>query len=393
MKFAYFDCFSGASGDMILAALLDSGLDFEQWKTELAKLPVKDYQLHVSKTVKKGISATQIQVEIPQEHTHRALSTILAMIDSSGLSDFVKKTSTRIFTRLGEAEAKIHQCPLEKIEFHEVGAVDAMIDIVGACIGIELLDIQDIWVSPLHLGKGFVDCAHGRLPVPPPAVVELLKGIPVYSTEVEGELVTPTAAAILSTLAKGFGPIPYLQIQSIGYGAGHRDLPIPNVLRVLIGEKTSSTEEERIQLIETNIDDMNPQFYDYVIERLFQAGAKDVFLTPVIMKKSRPGIVLSVMASEEKIEPVVQVLLEETTTLGVRISEFKKRMVLKREVLPVSTPWGEAHVKIRWMTPNVKIVTPEYEDCKRIARAHGIPIQKVFEHIKQEAEKRLEITK
>ncbi len=390
MKIAYFDCFSGASGDMILAALLDSGVNLETWKKELAKIPVKRYHLHVSKTMKKNISATQVHIEIPSEHTHRDLKTILSMIDSSSLSDFVKTMSARIFTRLGEAEAKIHQCSIEEIEFHEVGAVDAIIDIVGACIGIELLGIQEVWVSPLHLGKGFVDCAHGRLPVPPPAVVELLKGIPVYSTEVEGELVTPTGAAILSTLAKGFGPLPPLQIQHVGYGAGRRELPIPNVLRLLIGESASPVEEERIQLIETNIDDMNPQFYDYVIERLFQAGAKDVFLTPVIMKKSRPGIVLSVMASEEKIDSLVQVLLEETTTLGVRISEFKKRMVLKRETLSVSTPWGEAQVKIRWMSPHVKIVTPEYEHCKRIANAHGIPIQKVFDHIKQEAERILE---
>ncbi len=390
MKIAYFDCFSGASGDMILGALLDSGLDFETWKGELGKLPVKGYDVQMSKMLKKGISATHVHVKIPHDHAHRALSTILSIIESSRLSDFVKKTSARIFTRLGEAEAKIHQCPIEEIEFHEVGAVDALVDIVGTCIGIELLGIQEIWVSPLHLGKGFVDCAHGRLPVPPPAVVELLKGIPVYSTEVEGELVTPTGAAILSTLAQGFCPLPQLQIQHIGYGAGHRDLPIPNVLRVIIGEKALSLEEERIQLIETNIDDMNPQFYDYVIERLFQAGAKDVFLVPVIMKKSRPGIVLSVMASEEKVEPIVQVLLEETTTLGVRISELKKRMVLKRETLSVPTPWGEAQVKIRWMSPYVKMVTPEYEHCKRIAKEQGIPIQKVFERIKQEAERALE---
>lgn len=390
MKLAYFDCFSGASGDMILAALLDSGLNLDTWKTELAKLPVKRYDLHVSKTLKKTISATQIHVEIPHEHTHRPLSTILSMIESSHLSDFVKNVSTRIFTRLGEAEARIHQCSIDEIEFHEVGAIDAIIDIVGACIGIELLGIQEIWVSPLHLGKGFVDCAHGRLPVPPPAVVELLKGIPVYSSEVEGELVTPTGAAILSTLAKGFGPLPSMRINHIGYGAGYRDLPIPNVLRVFIGEKALSSEEEKIQLIETNIDDMNPQFYDYVIERLFQAGAKDVFLTPVIMKKSRPGIVMTVMAEEEKIEPLVEILLEETTTLGVRISEFKKRTVLKRETVSVPTPWGEAHVKIRWMSPHVRIISPEYDYCKQIAKTHGIPIQKVFDQIKLKAERFLE---
>jgi uncharacterized protein (TIGR00299 family) protein len=264
--------------------------------------------------------------------------------------------------------------------------VDAIVDIVGACIGFEALKVDEIVASPLHLGHGFVECAHGRLPVPPPAVAELTLGVPVYQTDVEGELVTPTGAAILTTLAR-FGSIPPMRVERVGYGAGRRDLAVPNVLRVLIGETDSPVVEDAVQLIETNIDDMNPQFYDHVMETLFAAGARDVYLTPVIMKKQRPGIVLSVLASPGQIKDLVCVIFRETTTLGVRISQVQKRNIAEREIRTVSTAWGEAHVKVRkWESETT--VMPEYDDCKRIAKERGLPIHVVWEGIRKEAERR-----
>jgi uncharacterized protein (TIGR00299 family) protein len=389
MKIAYFDCFAGASGDMIIGALLDAGLDFERLQEELKKLHLHGYSLHASKVSKGGIASTKFDVEAKQGHHQRHLKDIAGIIGDSGLSASVKDKSVAIFTRLAEAEAKVHDCSVEEIHFHEVGALDAIIDIVGAVIGLEALRVEEIRASRLHLGSGFVDCAHGRLPVPPPAVVELLKGIPVYSTDVEGELVTPTGAAVLSTLSKGFGPLPDMTIEKTGYGAGFKDVSIPNVLRLIVGETPAVIKGDRIQIIETNIDDMNPQFYDYIMERLFAEGARDVFLTPIIMKKSRPAVILSVIASPDRTDPLIGVLLSETTTLGVRISDLKKRMVMEREIISLKTAWGDVRVKIRGFGETKKMVTPEYEDCKRIAREQGLAIHAVYETIKRQAEDQL----
>lgn len=389
MKIAYFDCFAGASGDMIIGALLDAGLDFEHLKKELKKLRLPGYALHASRVAKGGIAATKFDVEVKHEHHHRHLKDIAGIIGDSGLSASVKDKSVAIFTRLAEAEAKVHNCSVDEIHFHEVGAMDAIIDIVGAVIGLEALRVEEIRSSRLHLGSGFVDCTHGRLPVPPPAVVELLKGIPVYSTDVEGELVTPTGAAVLSTLSRGFGPLPDMTLEKTGYGAGFRDVSIPNVLRLIVGETPAGIGQDRIQMIETNIDDMNPQFYDYIMERLFAEGARDVFLTPIIMKKSRPGVILSVIAASDRTESLIGVLLKETTTLGVRISDLKKRMILEREVVSLKTAWGDVRVKIRSFGENEKTATPEYDDCKRIAREQGLSIHVVYETIKRQAEVRL----
>jgi uncharacterized protein (TIGR00299 family) protein len=396
MKIAYFDCFAGASGDMIVGALIDAGVDFAILKEELKKLHLHGYRLRVSKTTKSGLAAVKFDVELLEEHDHgrgrgrrhphRNLKDIIQIIEASGLSESVKDKSKAIFLRLAEAEAEVHACPVDEIHFHEVGAVDAIVDIVGSVIGLDALGVGEIRASKLHLGSGFVDCAHGRLPVPPPAVVELLKGIPVYSMDVKGELVTPTGAAILSTLAAGFGPFPDMRIEKTGYGAGFKDLSIPNVLRIVIGESGPAPEQDRIQMIETNIDDMNPQFYEYIMEKLFSEGARDVFLTPIIMKKSRPGLVLSVLATEDRIEALTEILLRETTTLGVRISDFRKRMILGREIVPLKTPWGEVRVKIRSLSESERTVAPEYEDCKRIARERGLPIQAVFDAVRREAE-------
>lgn len=389
MKIAYFNCFSGASGDMILGALLDAGLDFEMLKTELAKLPFTGYELQKSHIVKKGISATKFDVKIPHEHHHRGLHKIFSIIDESTLSEDIKSTSKAIFQRLGEAEAKIHKKSVDKIHFHEVGAVDAIIDIVGAVIGFQLLGIDKIYASPLHVGSGTVDCAHGILPVPAPATAELLKSVPVYSKDVEGELVTPTGAAILSTLSEAFGDMPAMTIVETGYGAGGHDLEIPNVLRIMIGEAKELSDRDVTQLIQTNIDDMNPQFYEHIMERLFANGALDVYMTPIIMKKNRPGIILNVLGHPSSCQKLTDIIFSETTTLGIRLSDMKKRHILKREFITLKTPWGEAKGKVRTLESGEKTVSPEYEDCKRLAQENNIPIQSVYDYIKQEGKKQL----
>jgi len=399
MKIAYFDCFAGASGDMILGSLLDAGLDVETLIAELSKIPVHEYAVQAQKLVKKGITATKFDVELvhrgkkghahaqgDHSHAHRHLADILHILEHSTLDDDVRKKSALIFTKLAEAEAKIHGKSIQEIHFHEVGAVDAIVDIVGSVCALNLLGIEKVYASRINTGTGTVECAHGTLPVPAPATLELLKGIPVYSTGIEAELITPTGAAILATLAESFGPMPGMSVESIGYGAGFKDLPVANVLRVSIGT-AGSGDEDMVQLLETNIDDMNPQFYDHVMDSLFSAGAKDVFLHPIIMKKSRPGIVLSVIVEPDRVQACTDVLFRETTTLGVRISDVKKRQILGREIRNIETPWGPARVKIRRTAGGRQEVVPEYDDCKRIARDKSIPIREVYDAIKRQAEK------
>jgi uncharacterized protein (TIGR00299 family) protein len=385
MRIAYFDCFAGASGDMILGALIDAGLKTGLLKSELGKLNLPGFSIAAKKTLKGGIAATKFDVRTGHEHAHRNLRDITRIINKSGLSAAVKEKSKAVFRRLAEAEARVHGTSIDVVHFHEVGAVDAIVDITGAAAGLEALGIEKIFVSPLHLGRGTVKCAHGILPVPPPAVAELVKGFPAYSTDVEGELVTPTGAAILTTLASGFGPMPAMTVDGTGYGAGLRNTGVPNLLRVFIG-RSAEAEGDSVQVIETNIDDMNPQFYEHVMESLFKAGAKDVTLTPVIMKKNRPGIVLSVIAASGDVEALVALIFRETTTLGVRISEIKKRMVAERGILSVRTKWGSARVKTKRAGPRTAF-SPEYDDCRRIARAKGIPISDVSDEIRRAAEK------
>ena len=389
MKIAYFDCFSGASGDMILGSLLDAGLKIEELKNELKKLNLSGYKIRATKKTKNGIAGTKFDVDISDRHHHRSLKDIFKIINDSTLDPEIKKKSKAIFTRLGEAEAKIHDKPVDEIHFHEVGAVDAIVDIVGAVIGFHSLDIQGIYVSKLHVGTGTVECAHGTLPVPAPATAELLQGIPIYSTGIEGELVTPTGAAILTTLSTHFGAMPEMVIEKIGYGLGAKELSISNALRVCIGRFDGIFCEDRVQLIETNIDDMNPQFYDHIMQMLYTEGAKEVFLTPVYMKKNRPGTLLSVIASIDKVDSLIEIIFQETTTLGVRISDVKKRKVLKRELITVGTPWGEARAKVRMISENKKIISPEYDDCKKIAQKNRLPIQEIYEEVKRIAAEQL----
>ncbi len=391
MSRIYFDCFSGASGDMIVGSLIDLGLPLDQLTRELQKLKLQNYSLSAIKVVKAGLTATKFTVQAGHEHVHRNLYTIESLIRESELNDRIKDSATRIFIRLAEAEARVHGSTVDKIHFHEVGAVDSIVDIVGACIGFELLGVEEILASPLNVGSGSVKAAHGTLPVPAPATVELLKGIPIYSNHIEGELVTPTGAAILSTLAKGFGRLPPFEIEAIGYGAGTRDTPgAANVLRVFKGERTSvSTSAGRVNgshpvtVIEANIDDMNPQIYGYLQEQLQKLGALDTFVSPVQMKKNRPGFLLTVVTAPEILEIVADTIFRETTTIGIRYYEAD-RMVLERDIVPFELEYGIIRVKISRREGRIVNFSPEYEDCRVAGEKHGIPVKWIQARIAQE---------
>jgi len=382
MKIAYFDCFAGASGDMILGALMDAGLSLEQLKGELAKLPVTGYDLRVESVARKGIAGSQAFV-ITEAHTQpRHLHDIQHMIESSRLDTLVKKRSLDIFRRLAEAEAKVHRIGVEQIHFHEVGAVDAIVDIVGAVAGSAVLGIEKIWCSPLNLGAGMVECAHGTLPVPAPATAELIRGFPVYSTGLAGELVTPTGAAILTTLAAEFGPMPAMIPAAIGYGAGSHDRDVPNMLRVVIGEASGSPHcGDRVAVGETNVDDMNPQIYDHIMRNLLHRGALDVFLVSAQMKKNRPGTLLTVICAPERIAEFSDFLMKETTTIGIRW-RIDSRVKADRSIEEIQTEYGP--VKIKTATVNEKIVNvaPEYEDCRRLASETGKPLKEILESVR-----------
>lgn len=376
MKIAYFDCFAGISGDMTLGALLDAGADEGRFRTELGKLEGIEFDLQITKVVKQGIQATDVRVVTGHEHHHRNLKDITEIINSSALSETIKARAIGIFTRLAEAEGAVHGTSAEEVHFHEVGAVDAIVDIVGSAIGIELLSVEEVFASPLPMGHGFVEVAHGKIPLPAPATVELLKGVPVYDAKIEGEMVTPTGAAIIRTLATSFGEIPAMKIESIGYGAGKTEFPFPNVLRLMIGE-VSDLQYGQVSIVETNIDDMNPEFYDSVMERLFKAGALDVYLTPIYMKKNRPANLLTAICPHEKTAEVSRAILEETTTFGVRVSSAS-RLCLERKWETVATKYGEIRIKLGLMDGEVVTASPEYEDCRKAAEAHGVPVKQVY---------------
>jgi hypothetical protein len=340
MRIAYFDCFSGASGDMILGALMDAGLSIERLKEELAKLNLSHYDLKVEKVVKKGIGGSRAIVSIDDghhHHHHRHLRHIEEIIGNSGLDEFVKQKSLMIFRRLAEAEANVHQTTVDRIHFHEVGAMDAIIDVVGGVAGLAAMGIERVYCSPFHVGTGTVKCAHGVLPVPAPATAELIKGKPFYSTGVEGELLTPTGAAILTTISCGFGPLPAMTMEQIGYGAGTTETETPNLLRIMIGEARDELrgyEKEQIAVLEANMDDMNPQSYDHLTGRMLEMGALDVFLVPVRMKKNRPGTLVTVTCHLHMVERLTDLLLQEATTIGLRWrldSQLKARGKMMRK--------------------------------------------------------------
>lgn len=389
MKIAYFDCFSGISGDMTVGALLDAGLKIETLEKELTKLGLSGYQLEVDKVTKKGISATQFKVKIKEGGVERRFKDILTILEESKLDEGIKKETKKIFFNIAQAESKIHQKDIGEIHFHEIGGLDSIIDITSAVIGIKTLGIEEIYSSALPVGKGFVKCAHGVIPVPAPATLELLKNIPTYSGGIESEMITPTGAAIISTLAKSFGKRPLMKIERIGYGAGEKEFTIPNLLRVCIGEKTLKDENlkddyvsDEVVLIETNIDDMNPEFYDYIMDQLFSQGALDVFLTPIQMKKNRPAHMLSVIVYEQNLKEILEVLFSESTTLGVRVREIK-RLRLNQQNFMAETKYGKIKVKVGMFKGEIKNIAPEYEDCKKMAKQHQVPLKEVYEEVKK----------
>ena len=391
MKIAYFDCFSGISGDMTVGALLDAGLKIETLEKELKKLGLSGYQLEVNKVVKKGISATKFNVKIKEEGVERRFKDILTILGNSKLDEGIKKETKKIFFNIAQAESKIHQKDIDKIHFHEIGGLDSIIDITSAVIGIKTLGIEEIHSSALPVGKGFVKCAHGVIPVPAPATLELLKNVPTYSGGIESEMITPTGAAIISTLTKSFRKRPLMKIEKIGYGAGEKEFTIPNLLRVSIGEKIAKDEDfkddyirDEAVLIETNIDDINPEFYDYIVEKLFSQGVLDVFLTPIQMKKNRPAHMLSIIVYEQNLKEILEVLFSESTSLGIRIREIK-RLRLTQQNFIAETKYGKIKVKVGMFKGEIKNIAPEYEDCKKIAKQHQIPLKEVYEEAKKVA--------
>ncbi len=379
MKIAYFDCYSGISGDMILGALVDAGLPVEALCSEIAKLKLPGVDLTTEKVRRGEFMGTRVHVITPQDpHHHRHLSDILSILEKSDLPEAVLIPARRIFERLGEAEAAVHGVPVERIHFHEVGALDTIVDVTGAIIGLNALGIKEIYVSALNLGGGKIQAAHGEMPVPAPGTAHLLQGIPVYGSPVEAELTTPTGAAIISTVAKAFGGLPPLQVDQIGYGAGGLNLPgRANLLRLIVGEKINDLEVDDIAVVEANIDDMNPQLYEPLMNALFEAGAHDVFLTPIIMKKSRPATVVSAIVPVGLEASIGPILLRFTSTFGVR-SRKMNRQKLPREIVTVQTRFGEVRVKVGRLQGRPIHLAPEYEDCRRLSEMRKIPASEIM---------------
>ena len=378
MKTLYFDCFAGASGDMILGALVGAGVDPRTLVDRLKLLNVGGWEIDFERVDRSGISATYAKVKTAHEHAHRHLSDILKIIDESGFNQNVKDRAALIFSKLAEAEAQVHNLSVEQIHFHEVGALDAILDVCGAAIGFDLLRIDEFISSPLRVGFGMTDMAHGRFPIPPPAVAELLKGKPIYAGEIEGEFVTPTGAAIISTVCDRFESLPAMQIAATGYGAGTRDPKgFPNALRVLIGESgtTDATTDERLLMIETNIDDMSPQLFGHVMDLAFELGALDCYFTSVQMKKNRPGMLLSMLCRPNEREKFLQMLFAETTTIGARSYEVDRR-ALPRETVRVQTKFGAIDVKVVHSNGDVKAM-PEFEQCRAVAQSAGVALREV----------------
>ena len=384
MTIAYFDTFCGISGDMTLGALLDLGLSLDALQDELRKLAVEGWRLEAERVVEHGIAATRARVSAEDEHHDhhhgRSLRAILEMIDGSGLCDAVKERSANVFRLVGEAEARVHGVTPEEIHFHELGGIDSIVDIIGAVAGLELLGVEAVYASRVPLSHGTVSCAHGVLPVPPPAVTELLQGVPTFPLDLEGETVTPTGAALLVGLARSFGDPPPLTLSKVGYGAGTRQWPDrPNVLRILLGETDdlADVEQDRVILLETNLDDISPELLPDAMEQCFAAGAVDVWYTPIYMKKGRPATKLSVLAAPDRVSTVAAALFRHTTTFGVRRSEWS-RHCLQREHRTVETPFGPIRVKVGRLGQEEITASPEHDDCARAAREHGVPVPEVY---------------
>jgi pyridinium-3,5-bisthiocarboxylic acid mononucleotide nickel chelatase len=391
MKTAYLDCFSGLSGDMFLGSLLDAGLSFDQLKRCLKTLPFHGYELEVKREKRNQISGTRFMVHLEQdhhkEHAHgktghenRGLKAIKKIIDQGDLTDWVKAKSYLIFEALARVEGHIHGLPMTQVHFHEVGAVDSIIDIVGTVYALETLGIERLLISPLPLGSGFVKTDHGRIPVPAPATLGLLKGVPVLDSGVQQEMVTPTGAALATGLATAFGSMPPMVVQNVGYGIGSRELPDrPNLLRILIGREERTKQTDTVVILETNLDDMRPESLGYLMERLFHAGALDVAFLSTQMKKNRPGVQVQVIGRPEQKDLLMEIMVQETTTLGIRF-RYSERKFLERNPETVESPWGKISVKrvLRNEYPNL---VPEYDACREIALKHNIPLQKIYQWV------------
>ena len=412
-RLAYFDCPSGASGDMILGALVDAGVPFETLERELAGLGVEGYRLERSEVMKAGFRATKIDVHLagydrdpgymgrvpdPGAHQphhpagHRGLGEILAILDRSRLAPEVRDMASRVFRRLADAEARVHGTTPERVQFHDVGAIDAIVDVTGSCIGLHLLGIDAVHFGALPVGGGFIDGPHGRIPVPGPATAELLKGFPTLDTGIRRELVTPTGAAILTTLAAGAGAMPAMRVTAVGYGAGTMELETPNVLRVFVGEAAvaapTGTPTETIIQVETTVDDMSPQLYEPLLERLLESGALDAWLTPVIMKRSRPGVVLTALCEPGRVADLSRLLFEESPTIGVRWTAYQ-RARLEREMVRLDTAHGPVTFKVSRLDGRAITVTPEFEEIRRIARDRGLAVREVLEQARTEGRRLL----
>jgi pyridinium-3,5-bisthiocarboxylic acid mononucleotide nickel chelatase len=393
----YFDCFSGISGDMVLGALVDAGADLRAIEGELRKLGLEGWSISAEKVKRGAIFATHVKVASSEGHHHRGLSVILGRIDKAGLAPRAAERSRQIFTRLAEAEAKVHNVPVEEVHFHEVGAVDSIVDIVGAAVGFELLGIDEFACSAMDVGAGQVKTAHGLLPVPAPATAELLRSAPMYTSGITRELVTPTGAAIATTLSTRYAQIPEMTLRAVGYGAGSADFAEKaNVLRILIGESAASEAGEHwdspVSVIETNLDDMSPQIYGYFVEKALAAGALDVFSTAVQMKKNRPGVLLTILCESVDTARMMDLVFRETTTIGVRTYDVRRK-VLDREMVRVETQFGEVRMKISRMNGSVLNATPEYDDCQRLAAEKGIPLKQVIAAASFEFQKQKETHK
>jgi len=379
----YLDCFSGISGDMFLGAMLDLGLDIDEFLNELNKIPIADYEIDIKKSIKGGITGTDVDISTKEHHPHRGLKDIYEIIDKSSLKPEVKEKSKAAFHKLAMVEGGIHGKSPEEIHFHEVGAVDSIIDIIGACILMDMLNPSKVYSSSVNVGYGTVKCAHGILPVPAPAALELLKGIPVYSGEEEGENTTPTGALILTMFVDEFRTLPSSITQKTGYGLGKAERKSPNVLRTLLLQSSQKDvdnadfERDEVTVLEANIDDMNPQIYEEVMGSFFKKGALDVFLTPIIMKKGRPAIKLSILCPLDKKRIMIEAILRETTTIGVREIRVE-RTKLHRELVKLDTPLGSVQGKVSKKGNEIIRITPEYEDVKRLAEEKGISVLEVY---------------
>lgn len=382
MRLAYLDCASGIAGDMMLGALIDAGADLASVQVGVASLGLPGIQIAASEVRRKGFRGLKIEIAHEPEHKHRHLHHILDMIDAGNLTSRARELAKRVFTRLGEAETKVHGVDIRKVHFHEVGAIDSIADIVGTAIALDLLNIERIEASAVPTGSGFITIAHGRCSVPAPATGELLKGIPIAASSVEAELTTPTGAAILAALAAGFGPLPAMTAQSIGYGAGTKDLEEqPNLLRVILGaiagSPSGSLETETLCLLETNLDNTTGELIGHCTQQLFEAGAFDVFTSAIQMKKDRPGVTLSVLCSPILADQLEGIIFRETWTLGIRRTMLSRRK-LPREQATVSTPWGAIAGVLATLPDGQQRFSPEYESCRKLAVQSGLPLQAVF---------------